>query len=236
MKKKNLLKVIVSSILYFGGILFSVYISLAIISGNVMFDFQALIISMLGVCIPIMVATFLLISVIQKVERRYQLMRVFVLIILIFYSILLVLILFRNGSRKFETISITGLKEHLKLNSNFIPLKTICGYIQSFINNSINKSTIIKNLLGNIFLFAPMGILLPCIFQNLHKFKRFLITMIVIVVSVEIIQLVTRTGSCDIDDVILNLIGAILFYGFWSINIIHKLLNKLYILKVEKSV
>lgn len=235
MNRKNLLKVIVSCVLYFGGILFALYISLVIISGNVMFDFQGLIISMLGVCIPIMVATFLLISGIQNIEKRYLIMKIFVSSVTIFYSILLITILFRNGFRRAEAISLIGIKEHLKLNANFIPLKTICKYIQAFINNSMNKSIIIENLLGNLFLFSPMGILLPCLFQKLYKFKNFLITIIVIVVSVEVFQLVTRTGSCDIDDILLNLSGAILFYGLWSINTTQKLLNKFYVIKVKKT-
>jgi glycopeptide antibiotics resistance protein len=83
----------------------------------------------------------------------------------------------------------------------------------------------------NIVLFAPMGILLPCIFHSLSKFRKFLIVILIILISVEIGQWLTRSGSCDIDDIILNLIGAVVFYGLWNLSITQKILRRMYILK-----
>lgn len=45
-------------------------------------------------------------------------------------------------------------------NSNAIPFKTISFYISSYMNNSMNKTIIVENLLGNLLLFIPMGIFL----------------------------------------------------------------------------
>ncbi len=231
METKTLTKRIISGVLYFAGIAFAMYIGSIIIKENSSLDVSGLIIGMLGVCIPIAIATFLLISSISKIENRFKLMKNFLVLISVFYILLLVTALFRNGFRQFEIISINGIKEYLKWNVNIIPFKTIGGYIQFFIDDSMNKSIIIENLLGNIILFAPMGMLLPCIFQKQRKFKMFLITMVVIIISVEIGQLITRSGSGDIDDVILNLIGAISVYGLWSLNSIQNMLSKFYIIE-----
>ena len=231
MEKKILTKRIISGVLYFTGIVFAMYIGLIIIKENSSLDVSGLIIGMLGVCIPIAIATFLLISSISKIESRVILMKNILMFLLAFYILLLVTALFRNGFRQFEIISINGIKEYLKWNANIIPFKTIGGYIQFFIDDSMNKSIIIENLLGNVVLFAPMGMLLPCIFQKQRKFKIFLTTMVVILLSVEIGQLLTSSGICDIDDVILNLIGAISVYGLWSINSMQNMLSKLYILE-----
>jgi glycopeptide antibiotics resistance protein len=234
MEKKTLTKRIISGVLYFAGIAFAMYIGSIIIKEKSSLDVSGLIIGMLGVCIPIAIATFLLISSISKIENRFKLMKIFLVLISVFYILLLVTALFRNGFRQFEAINPIRIKEYLKFNVNIFPFKTIGGYIQFFIDDSMNKSIIIENLLGNIILFAPMGMLLPCIFQKQRKFKIFLITMLVILISVEIGQVLTRSGSGDVDDVILNLIGAISVYGLWSINSIKNLLNKFYILG-EKS-
>jgi glycopeptide antibiotics resistance protein len=49
--------------------------------------------------------------------------------------------------------------------------------------------------------------------------------------SVEVIQLLTFAGSFDIDDVILNIIGAALMYWLWKLKATQGLLKKVYVLK-----
>lgn len=234
MNKKDLVKRITAGVFYIGGILFALYITMIILKGNRIFNMLGLVICAMGVCIPIAIATFLLISSIQEVDKRLRIVTVSWLIIFVFYDILLINILFLNGSRHFRAISTMSITEYIGRNTNLTPFKTIGEYIRFLISGSINKSIIVENLLGNIILFAPMGILIPCIFQSLRKFKKFLFVMIIILVSVEIGQFITRSGRCDIDDVILNLIGAILFYGLWNLNLIQKILRKMCVLNNTK--
>ncbi|MCM3403535.1 VanZ family protein [Cytobacillus oceanisediminis] len=108
------------------------------------------------------------------------------------------------------------LMEYMKLSSNFVPFKTINGYVLAISNGSINLIIPIKNLAGNVAAFLPMGIFLPYFIRTLNRLKSFAVAMTVMILSVEIIQLVTRRGSLDIDDFILNIIGALIGFGLWK--------------------
>lgn len=86
--------------------------------------------------------------------------------------------------------------------------------------------------MGNLFVFSPMGLLLPCLFKNLRRFSKFSITMIMILIAVEAMQLLTNTGSMDIDDIILNLAGALISFAVWKLDMVQQLLKKLYIVEM----
>ena len=64
---------------------------------------------------------------------------------------------------------------------------------------------------------------MPAFSKNLKSFKKYLLTILIISLSVEIIQLLTLTGMFDIDDLILNTIGAAAgFYLFKKLRKIRK--------------
>ena len=67
---------------YLIGALFVIFIGFIALRGNTMFNLNGLIISSLGVCIPVGIATILLISVTDQVDKRYKIVRVFVLSVL----------------------------------------------------------------------------------------------------------------------------------------------------------
>ena len=75
----------------------------------------------------------------------------------------------------------------------------------------------IRNLLGNILLFTPLGIFLPVLFPPLRKFFRTLLSVTFIITIIELCQLALMVGSCDIDDLILNVSGAALGYGLYKL-------------------
>ncbi len=74
-----------------------------------------------------------------------------------------------------------------------------------------------ENLFGNVLLFIPMGFFLPTLFRKQRKFFYMLLTVIAISTLVEIVQYLTKLGTTDIDDVILNVVGAIIGYIFFLI-------------------
>lgn len=81
-----------------------------------------------------------------------------------------------------------------------------------------------------------MGMALPCLFKKLNRFWKVILTVLGIVVLVEIVQGILRVGSIDIDDVIFNVVGAMI--GYWVIIMppVKKLLTKIDLLKkAEKS-
>ncbi|AND38113.1 VanZ family protein [Cytobacillus oceanisediminis] len=108
------------------------------------------------------------------------------------------------------------LMEYMKLSSNFVPFKTINGYVLAISNGSMNLIIPIKNLAGNVAAFLPMGIFLPYFIRTLNRLKSFAVAMTFMILSVEILQLVTGRGSLDIDDFILNIIGALIGFGLWK--------------------
>lgn len=66
------------------------------------------------------------------------------------------------------------------------------------------------NLGGNVLMFIPLGFFLPRVFLKLSSLPRVLLATAAVITAVEILQLFTLVGSCDIDDLILNVIGAAL--------------------------
>ncbi len=92
---------------------------------------------------------------------------------------------------------------------NLVPFKTI---IRFFTNGTF--STFLVNIIGNIVCLMPLGILLPLISEKQRKTWFFLLSCSLIVISVEFLQFATLAGSCDIDDLILNVGGAFLIYLF----------------------
>ncbi len=64
------------------------------------------------------------------------------------------------------------------------------------------------NLAGNVLVFIPFGFLLPLLSTKLRGFFRVVLLGLAFSVVVECIQLVTKTGSFDVDDMLLNTIGA----------------------------
>ena len=118
--------------------------------------------------------------------------------------------------------------------TNFIPFKTIIEYVQRYHNGFRNLSVI--NLLGNFVLFMPMGALLPCVIHKLDRFWKVTLTVLGMVVMVEIVQGILRVGSVDIDDVLFNVIGAMIGYGIIKIPFIFSFMKKINLIKEENSI
>ena len=97
-------------------------------------------------------------------------------------------------------------------NVNLEPFHTIRNYIRYYRNTGSHVS--IFNLLGNIVIMAPMGVLLPALFRPLRRFWLTIPLLAVIPVAVECLQWRTATGAADVDDAILNFIGGVLGYLF----------------------
>ncbi|MGI5891528.1 MAG: VanZ family protein [Bacillota bacterium] len=98
---------------------------------------------------------------------------------------------------------------------NIIPLFTIGGYLRAIASGGMNTSIIIDNLVGNILLFVPWGFLLPLIFKKSKSLRQVLLAGMIFVLCIEAMQFVTRLGSFDIDDLILNLVGVLIGYGIF---------------------
>lgn len=78
----------------------------------------------------------------------------------------------------------------------------------------IGVDMVVENLAGNIVVFMPFGFLLPVIYEPLKKWYAILPVGVCFSAAIECVQLVTRVGSMDIDDVILNVTGVMLGFIF----------------------
>lgn len=108
--------------------------------------------------------------------------------------------------------------EQIKSNHNLIPFATIRVQLRCL---SSGRSWLrwygYSNLFGNIILFIPLGFLLPFVFPRMRSAVKTLLAVAAAITLVEIIQLFTLRGYADIDDLILNLLGAAIGYLFYSI-------------------
>ena len=102
---------------------------------------------------------------------------------------------------------------------NLEPLRTIRLFVRVLLydHNPYNIRLAIVNLAGNVALFVPLGYFLPRLWPGLQKWWRTWLMTLAIMTAVELTQMLTLRGTCDVDDLILNLLGAAIGYGFFCI-------------------
>jgi glycopeptide antibiotics resistance protein len=89
---------------------------------------------------------------------------------------------------------------------NMIPFKTI----GQFMSAKYNKSIKIINIVGNIVVFMPLGIMLPLLSKRLSGIAKGVIFSAGLAVAIEAAQYIFAVGVTDIDDIILNVLGGFL--------------------------
>ncbi len=83
--------------------------------------------------------------------------------------------------------------------------------------SQIGFGYVFLNLAGNILVFIPFGLLLPLLSIKLRGFFRVVLLGFAFSLVVECIQLVTKTGCFDVDDMLLNTIGAAVGFIIFAI-------------------
>ena len=108
--------------------------------------------------------------------------------------------------------------DQLRMRLNLIPFRTL--RLQLHLLTETDRPWLIRhsliNLLGNIVLFIPLGVFLPGLLPRLQKLWKVLLAVAGIIALVEVVQVLTLLGRCDIDDLILNLAGAAVGYGAYK--------------------
>lgn len=132
----------------------------------------------------------------------------------IFYFFAFIAVLFFD-SRGLHWSDIS-LLEYIRYAANVVPFKTITTYVSAIFTGNMNLHIPIRNLIGNVFLFFPMGIYLLYFYQKLRNLKTYASFMAIFIFIIENLQLFTRRGSFDIDDFILNMLGAVIGYAVWK--------------------
>ena len=172
--------------------------------------------------------TLVLGSILTKKDLKMNMMNTILGVLLIAYVITLFKVLFLDITNISGSHHIYS-KEMRTL--NLVPFETIKMFIRSWNHGYLGKGLIISNIFRNILMFMPMVILMWCIFKTLRKPWLVVIINFVIIVAVETAQYIFAVGSCDIDDLILNMIGVIIGYIIVTRKSFQKLCKKLYIIE-----
>jgi len=75
-----------------------------------------------------------------------------------------------------------------------------------------------SNLIGNIVLFVPFSIITISVF-GIYKIRHVLLLSFALSFAIEALQYIFRVGVADIDDILLNTLGAatgILLYNYFK--------------------
>lgn len=85
----------------------------------------------------------------------------------------------------------------------------------------------LMNVCGNIGVFVPVGIFLPALFERCKNVFLTILVCLEISLLAEVVQLVSRVGSFDVDDLLLNTIGGVVGYLiFWMVTKCHSKAKK----------
>lgn len=96
--------------------------------------------------------------------------------------------------------------------ANFTLFKTIRMYIRY-----AYKLNSFENLVGNVVVFMPFGFLLPFVHSKGRNFFVLLLNAFIFVLGIEVFQLFSAFGAFDVDDILLNCLGAVFGYIFYLI-------------------
>lgn len=76
---------------------------------------------------------------------------------------------------------------------------------------------VMLNLVGNVVAFLPLGFFLPIMYRKCRSFFYTVFFCFEFSLIVETIQLVSKVGSFDVDDLLLNTIGGAIGYLCFTI-------------------
>ena len=140
-------------------------------------------------------------------NKRAKIIRAFGKVLFILYVGFLIYFLFLA-----EWYGRTEISEEYRYNLELF--KEIRRFITY--REQLGTFVVAANLFGNILIFVPYGFFVSMAGRTRGFFKTFFFSMFLSLV-VETVQLVTRVGSFDVDDILLNTIGGVLGYILFTI-------------------
>ena len=133
--------------------------------------------------------------------------RIWYTLFFLYCAVMLWLLFHRTGY-------IPGIPYRDQLKYNLTPFATITRYVEhlTWANRRDLWGSALINLLVNIIMFLPLGWFVPKVFPRLRKFWKTLLVCAGVVIVIEVTQLIALVGTCDVDDLILNVAGICLGY------------------------
>ena len=105
---------------------------------------------------------------------------------------------------------------------NLIPFKEIRRFY--IYRDVVGIRAFLANLFGNVLAFMPYGFFMPILRPKLRRMNQMFLAAFLLSLTIEITQLLTRVGSFDVDDLILNTAGGIA--GYLLFYIMNKIRSK----------
>lgn len=100
---------------------------------------------------------------------------------------------------------------------NLEPFKEIKRFWSN--RDSLGLRSVVTNLVGNIVAFAPFGFFLPMLSRIGKNVIGCVLMSALFSLAVETVQLFTKVGAFDVDDILLNAIGGLagflVYYVIW---------------------
>lgn len=138
------------------------------------------------------------------------------IVFLIYILLLLKVIVFKMPFYKMQEIVNTWTREVIwegMGSANFTPFRTIKMYCKYW-GRGLHS---FENLVGNVVAFIPLGYLLPRIYKRAQNILICMGSVFLFVLFIELFQLLSAFGAFDVDDIILNCLGALLGFIFFLI-------------------
>ncbi len=121
--------------------------------------------------------------------------------------VLLYMSVIRNIGQMIHSLEIgRNLLSHIRYHVNFIPFETYNTYYDRLVGNRINVDIVVNVVCSNLLVLIPLGLL--CRLGLKMTFGRTMLTALITAAVLDMIQLLTMTGSFDVDVILLRMVGA----------------------------
>ena len=111
---------------------------------------------------------------------------------------------------RYRNAEVTDYWAQVQNRLNLVPFSSMGSMLRALWHNPYPNVlwTVVYNIGGNIAMFVPLGFFLRILFPRYRSFLRCMAAVALIMTVVELCQLFTLRGFCEVDDVMLNLAGA----------------------------
>ena len=162
---------------------------------------------------------------------KYKIMKNRICALFLFYIILIVdftLIDDALGRDIFGVLkwNTAEFNRYINESTNLIPFETLKLFLNAFKSGTLPFWSVFENVFGNFVSFMPLPFFTVCLFKKINKWYTVFAVTLISVLLIELLQLLLLTGASDIDDVILNVSGAMLFYALLRIPAVSRLLTR----------
>jgi len=157
----------------------------------------------------------------QNTEKAPLLMRR----LMIFYlATFLFIFLWLTVLNRGIVISSPGVHQEHRV--NFVPFRTIRE--MSGLTREFGRNFVIINLLGNAVCLVPTAFFYPVLWKRAGNPIIYFLLVSATCIAAEVLQFVFYSGATDIDDYILNVGGAMVFFFIFRLRPVRKFFDRIF--------